>query len=59
IEQGTFHIWAISSIDEGLQLLSGLECGERDRRGNYPPSSFNRIIEDELKELYQSSQNQR
>lgn len=59
IEQGTFHIWAISSIDEGLKLLSGMEGGERDRRGNYPTDSFNRVIEDELKELYRSSQNQR
>ena len=59
IGEGKFHIWAISSIDEGLELLSGLEKGERDRKGNYKQGSFNRLIEDELRDLWRSSQSQR
>ena len=59
IGEGMFHIWAISSIDEGLELLSGLEKGERDRKGNYPTGTFNRAIEDELRDLWRSSQSQR
>lgn len=56
IENGSFHIWTISSIDEGLELLSGLKMGERDRKGNYPLHSINRAIEDELKSLCRASQ---
>ncbi len=56
IENGSFHIWTISSIDEGLELLSGLKMGERDRKGNYPLHTINRAIEDELKNLCRSSQ---
>lgn len=56
IEKGMFHIWTISSIDEGLELLSGLKTGERDRKGNYTPGSFNRLIDDELRTLCRVSQ---
>lgn len=59
IGKGLFHIWAISSIDEGLELLSGMERGERDRKGNYRQGTFNRAIEDQLKDLWRSSQSQR
>ncbi len=56
IEKGVFHVWTISSIDEGLELLSGLKMGERDRKGNYVQGSINRMIEDELKSLCRASQ---
>ncbi len=58
IEQGIFHVYSISSIDEGMELLSGLKGGERDRKGVFPSHSFHRIVEDELKCLCRSSQKQ-
>ena len=58
IEKGLFHIYAISSIDEGMELLSGLRGGERERKGLFPLGSFNRIVEDELKKLCHNSQKQ-
>ena len=56
VDSGSFHIWTISSIDEGLELLTGLRMGERDRKGNYPQGTINRAIEDELKALCRASQ---
>ncbi len=54
IKNGKFHIWAVKHINEGFELLSGLKIGERDRKGQFTPGSFNRIIEDKLKRLFEA-----
>ena len=56
IDSGMFHIWTISEIDEGMELLSGMESGERDRKGAFPQGSFSRKVEDGLRNLWRYSQ---
>ena len=56
IEEGKFHLYAISELEDGLELLSGLRSGQRDRRGDFPPASFNRRVEDGLRALCKYSQ---
>lgn len=56
IKEGLFHIYAISSIDEGMELLSDRKAGERGSKGLFPQGSVNRAVEDGLKRLYASSQ---
>ena len=56
VKEKQFHIYAISELDEGMELLSGLRRGTRDRHSVFPPGSFNRRIEDGLKELCKHSQ---
>jgi lon-related putative ATP-dependent protease len=36
VEQGRFHIWAVSTVEQGLEVLTGLTAGERDDSGHYP-----------------------
>jgi lon-related putative ATP-dependent protease len=40
VRQGRFHVWAVSSIDEGLSVLSGAHPGIRARAGSYPKDSL-------------------
>ena len=54
IKKGDFHIWAVQTINEGLELLTGLKQGERDRKGLFTQGSFNRLIEDKLKRLFEA-----
>lgn len=56
VRAGAFHIYSISEIDEGFELISGLKAGERNMKGQFPAGSFNRMIEDSLKRLCSSSQ---
>jgi predicted ATP-dependent protease len=51
VEAGSFHVWPVSTIDEAMAIMSGLEAGERGRRGSYPAGSFNRRVEDRLRRL--------
>ena len=50
-----FHIYPISSIDEGMEILTLRPSGTRNAKGNFPPDTVNRIIEDRLKKLYELS----
>lgn len=50
-----FHIYPISSIDEGMQILTLRKAGTRSSKGQFPPNTINRIIEDRLKQLSQIS----
>lgn len=55
IEERRFHIYPISSIDQGMEILTLRPSGERNIKGNFPPNTANRIIEDRLKKLYELS----
>ena len=41
VTDGKFHIWPITTVDEGLGLLAGREPGELKEDGTYPEDSIN------------------
>lgn len=44
VRSGRFHIYAVSTIEEGIGLLSGMPAGEADAEGNYPADTvFGRV----------------
>lgn len=45
---GLFSIYAISCIDEGMEILSGLPAGAADDSGVYSEGSFNRKVQNRL-----------
>ena len=51
VEAGTFHLHAVQTVDEALELLTGVPAGARDAEGVFPEGSVNRRVEDRLVEL--------
>ena len=51
VRQGRFHIWAVSSIEEGLEVLTGQRAGERGPDGHYPPDSIYGRVDARLSRL--------
>ncbi len=51
VSEGRFRIYPVNSVDEALELLTGLAAGELDRDGSFPAESFNRRVADRLKEF--------
>jgi lon-related putative ATP-dependent protease len=49
VEDGKFHIYAIQDMDEGIELLTAVKAGKRDRNGNYPKDTLNRLVMERLK----------
>ena len=50
VRSGQFHVWAVHTIDEGIELLTGIPAGQRDSEGLYPEGTVHRLVEDRLKE---------
>jgi lon-related putative ATP-dependent protease len=48
VKASRFHIYAINSVDEAIMLLTGLEAGERDDKGEFPAGSLNHAVEARL-----------
>lgn len=40
VEEGLFSIWAVSTIDEGIELLTGIPAGALNEKGEYPEESI-------------------
>ncbi len=48
VEAGQFTIYPVSTIDEGIEILTGVAAGARDGDGSYPDGTINRRVEDRL-----------
>ncbi len=51
VAEGKFHVWAIHTIDEGIELLTGVPAGVRGEDGRYPPGSLHGRVGARLKYL--------
>ncbi|MCL4504672.1 MAG: AAA family ATPase [Chloroflexi bacterium] len=51
VKSGQFHVWAVSNIDEGVELLTGVPAGERTPNGRYPESTVNARVDQRLRDL--------
>ena len=49
VKEGKFHIYAISSIEEGIEILTGVPAGRKDSNGNFPAGSVNYLAYEKLK----------
>lgn len=55
IQAGNFHIYGISTIDEGIEVLTGTPAGERLEGGGYPEGTVHFLVEERLKEMAEAS----
>ena len=52
VREGTFHIYAIGHVNEGIALLTGVTAGEADAHGRYPLDSVHGMVLKKLKTYY-------
>ena len=51
VRANKFHVWAIHTIDQGLEILTGLRAGKPAADGRYPRGTVNRLVADRLAEM--------
>ncbi|RDD62696.1 Lon protease family protein [Ferruginivarius sediminum] len=51
VAQGKFHIYAVASVDEALELFTGEPAGEADSEGRFPTDTVNGRVQARLDAL--------
>jgi ATP-dependent Lon protease len=51
VKNKKFHIYAITTVDEGISILTGVRAGTKQKNGLYQKSTVNRLVQDRLKEM--------
>ena len=55
VKNGEFNIYAISNIEEGIEILTGVPAGKKDANGNFPAGTVNYLAYEKLKKYAEIS----
>lgn len=51
VSSGLFNIYAIQNVDEGIEILTGVEAGKKQPDGTYPEGTVNDLVYKKLKKF--------
>lgn len=49
VKNKQFHVYAISTIEEGIEVLTGVPAGKKDKDGHFPAGTVNYLVYEKLK----------
>lgn len=49
VKDKKFHIYSVSSIEEGIEVLTGVPAGKKDKNGHFPAGTINYLVYEKLK----------
>ncbi len=55
VKAGKFHIYAVSSIEEGIEILTDVPAGKKDKYGHFPAGTINYLVSEKLKKYAAAS----
>jgi len=53
VRAGKFHIYPVKTIDEGIEILTGVKAGKRQKNGMFEPGTINDLVDKRLREFAQ------
>ncbi len=56
VKDGNFHIYAISTIDEGIEILTGVPAGKKNSEGKFPAGTIKYLAYEKLKKYAKNAQ---
>lgn len=57
VKNNEFHVYAVSTIEEGIEVLTGVPAGKKDKTGNFPAGTINYLAYEKLKKYANISKN--
>ena len=55
VKKGKFHIYAVRTIDEGIEILTGVPAGKKDKNGKFPAGTINYLAYEKLKKYSENA----
>lgn len=55
VEKDLFHIYQVRDVKEGIEILTGVKYGQRDRRGKFEKDTIGYLIDEKLKRYSKST----
>ena len=52
VDEGKFHIWAIDTVDDGIEILTGIPAGKPNKHGEFPKGTVNYEVSKGLEHYY-------
>ena len=53
VDEGKFTIYAIDTVDDGIEVLTGMKAGKLNDQGKYPKNTINAKVQESLARFYQ------
>jgi predicted ATP-dependent protease len=53
VQAGQFHIWPVETVDEGIEILTGVKAGQRREDGTFEAGTVSSSVDKRLRELAQ------
>ena len=53
VQEGKFHLWSVETVNQGIELLTGMVAGERRDDGSFPEGTANFLVDKRLREMQQ------
>jgi predicted ATP-dependent protease len=55
VKKGDFHIYQVSTVEEGIEILTGVPAGKKDKAGNYKQGTVFGKVQEKLKKYLEQS----
>ena len=56
VKNKQFHIYSVSTIEEGIEVLTGVPAGKKDANGHFPAGTINYLVYEKLKKYAKISE---
>jgi lon-related putative ATP-dependent protease len=51
VKSKQFHVWPVKTVDEGIEILTGVSAGKREPDGRFPEGTMNYRVDQRLREF--------
>ena len=55
VKRREFHVYQVSTVEEGIEILTGVPAGKADKEGNYPGATVYGAVQNKLKQYFKRS----